>query len=155
MQEALRTSIVDLGQWIDMTKAAVDCFVLREFGIDEIDDNLWSMDVAHRWIRLKIDDELNVQMKWARESFDADDHLSDTILSLVREHGGEKAVDKLYEVLEPTEIFIANLVDQHTGDNQWRIWHTHFRSDWVVLECDEDYRIKVFNEKVASGEWEA
>ena len=153
-QETLKSSIVNLKEWIDMTKAAVDYTVLTRLGIEEIDDDIWSHAVVRTWFEYAIEDELNDRLEWAKTTAQANAHLEATIFRYVRQHGNEDDIDAVTQAMLPSVNYINALIAEHVGTWSWRIWHTYFRYDWVVLECDEDYRIKVFNEKVESGEWE-
>jgi hypothetical protein len=139
---------------MDMTKAIVDCFVLQELNVEELPADVWSYAIAQRWVRLKVEDELNGRLRWARRTSLSDDLLDETIISYLRSQGTVELIDRFYEALDMSELYIGNLIQESIGENDWRIWHTYFRADWLIMEYDEDYRIKVFNEKVASGEWE-
>lgn len=155
MQEMLRSTIHDLSQCADMTKSIVDCFVLKELGIGELDEDFWSYDIAVEWVRLKLDDVINCRLKWAQSTNQSDALLERTILRFLRdEDDNGELLDRFYESLDLSELYINNLVQDTIGENEWRIWYLTYRNDWVVMEYGEDYRIKVFNEKVASGEWE-
>lgn len=153
MQEKLKSSIYNLHDWIDVSKAIADSLVLSEFNIEELDELVWSYQLAHRWVQLRVEDELNGMMEWAKPTFEADALLQSTIVAFIRQHGDETIVDKFYEQLQTVDRHIVNLIEYHVSDSPWHVWHTKFVSDYMLLECDEDYRIKVYNEKVASGAW--
>lgn len=154
MQEILKSTIIDLSQCTDMTKAIVEYFVLSELNVSELDESVWSYALAHKWISLKIEDEINTRLEWAKNSRFSEELLNDTIVKFIKKHNDEELVDRFYEALDMADLYVSNIVQEVIGENNWRIWHTYFQADWVYFECDEDYRIAVFNEKVAAGEWE-
>lgn len=155
MQDMPRTSIHDLGQCVDMTLSVVNCFVMKELNLEELDVSVWSKSIAEKWVHQRIEDELNSRLRWTKSYQQADDILNDTIVAFIKSlKGGRTLLDRFYETLDVAELFISSILDEAIGDHDWLVWHTHHRHDWVVFEPGEDYRIKVFNEKVASGEWE-
>jgi len=137
----------------DMVSSVINTH-LREKSIDP--ETYWSLDQSIAWARLAVEDHLNSTMKWAKSSNKSYDYIREELLRHVHTNTSEQSLDNLTEdffiELDPAVIMINELVDQCVADNPWRIWHSHYRADFVVLEADEDYRVAWFMEKYEAKE---
>lgn len=57
------------------------------------------------------------------------------------------------EELDPIHLIIYENIFELVNPNRWMVWTAYCTNDIVVATPDEDYRIKIFNEKKESNEW--
>lgn len=172
MQHPGKSHLITISDWADAVTALMRRYLYLQLNATALDDStssdlaqLWTMDDSVRWVSDYIDDAFNCQMEWARDS----DASFGNVMRTVAEKFGKyfpdvnwsEDDDKQYIAirddficqLDPVVIMIDEFVTERVQPNPWYVWHLHFRYDLLLVEPDEDYRIKIFNDKIASGEW--
>ena len=165
MYPTVKSQIINLEDWVEVASALMreHLYVeLPDFPTEKVDD-AWNYRVAQRWVGLYLNDEFNARMKWSKVSSDAEDYAIDQLLLGLTD--GEENVnlrkmkrwlhDNLYEALDPVVILITEAVHEIVAPNPWWVWLPHINRGIAVMESVEDYRIRVFHEKLDAGEWTA
>lgn len=126
----------------------------------------WTIKDSTHWVGVMLDDEFNRQMAWA----DGTDVAFDSIMLQMSEKYGSALpqilhldkpnktqrtlfLEDLIVTLDPVTVVIGEFVSDLVKQNPWWVWSIHGRGDVVLLESDEDFRIKMFNQKIETGEW--
>lgn len=172
MQHSGKSQLITISDWADAATALLRHFLHTQLEVTVADAvtraelvQQWTLTDSVTWVTALVDDEFNTQMKWARSTDDAFARLAVMIGKRFGEHfpnvdwtdGDSEAMarirDELTYEMDPITILVAEFVNGLVGPNPWWVWSLEFRHDLLLIESDEDYRIKLFNEKVAAGEW--
>lgn len=168
-----KDQIIDLRDPIDRMYAA--CYVpVRNFiqrhcpdaSVTAI-DNHFLISHARRFCLCVIQDELDSTAKWKKED-EKTDLLAEHIYTLyigilqaelnisvdsIREAVIRRSADELLQIIDPIVTDIIEIVSEITHNDEWWIWTLRVGNDYVVLQSEEDWRVRIFNQKIASGEW--
>lgn len=169
MQHHPKSHIITLSDWADATTALVRRFiyVTLEPYVTDPDTlqelaNQWTMKHSVKWVQAFLDDEFNRQMKWSKGTTGADALILPYLTQIFRPHMGDKVDERkpqkqllndIIEMTDPVVIVIGEFVIEMVSSNPWWVWSIRFNYDVALIESDEDYRVKVFHEKIDSGDW--
>lgn len=167
MHPHTKSQIITLSGWADIATALIHSFLytqLEEYSPDpEVVEKLslkWTIKDSTHWVGVMLDDEFNRQMAWA----DGTDVAFDSIMLQMSEKYGSALpqilhldkpnktqrtlfLEDLIVTLDPVTVVIGEFVSDLVKQNPWWVWSIHGRGDVVLLESDEDFRIKMFNQK--------
>lgn len=173
MQQPAKSQIITLRDWADVATALIRRFMQLRLE-DATDDpatiqaliDQWTIEDSVRWVGTLLDDEFNNQMRWSASSdlaftgllLEMKTKYAQYLPDVLDEERSNKRqrrefLEDLICELDPITIVVGEFVASVVSPNPWWVWSLHLRGDVVLVESDEDYRIKIFNEKVETGEW--
>jgi hypothetical protein len=169
MHHQPKSHILNMSDWADAVTALVRHFAyvtLEPYVTDSqtLHDltTQWTMKHSIQWTQAQLDDEFNRQLMWARSTNASDAVILEYLTALFKDHMGDVISDAahqetlLHDVIEltdPVVVLISEVVSDLVSPNPWWVWSMRYRYDIVLIESDEDYRVKIFNDKIESGEW--
>jgi hypothetical protein len=168
MQNPLKSQLMNMHDWADITTALVRQFIYETLephttpSDKDTVSQTWTMKQSIQWVQAQLDDEFNRQMAWASATTAADDVLMDFLSELFSTELGpeittkknqKKLLNNLIELTDPAVIVIGEAVADLVQPNPWMVWSIRYRYDIALIEPDDDYRIKIFNQKVEAGDW--
>ena len=168
-----RSRIIDIYQWSSLLFHIVDLFIDEHFGLSEQERRQhWNEKKSSNHTFFMLDDSFSRALKWRESECRHDDLVKgvlrdiiystyvkraskdDDILDISEIKVPKDALDDLFVVIDPIQILIDELVSDVVGDNPWWIWEIEYvPKGSVLIRSSGDFRIKTFNDKVASGEW--
>lgn len=149
-----KSAILDLQTWIDATTSAIFYVIREHTGVDEVDRTIWSRQHSREFLYKLMVDSLNSAMAWCKlRTSLSGDFLNETLGKYFQDNEVPHLMDEVIQMIDRIEIHITGEITERVSLNPWRIWHIQLLGEYVILERDEDYRIQIFNEKVAEGKW--
>jgi hypothetical protein len=153
-EDLKKSAILDLQHWIDATTSAIFYLLQEQLGAEEIPPNVWSRRHSRDFLYKAMVDTLNSSMKWCKLKTNlSGDFLDETLGEYFRQHDVDHLMDEVIQLLDNVEIHVRSEICDRTAVNPWQIWDIKLMGEYVILDRDEDYRIQIFNEKVAAGDW--
>lgn len=168
-----RSKIVDIYQWRKILFHVVDNFIEDNFDLDEVERRKnWCESKSSNFVFFMVVDSLDRALAWRNcnnqvESM-ANDLFKLVLYTLHAKTGNKnngvigledivvpkKLLDNFFITIDPITILIDELIIDTTSDNVWWHWDIeYFPKDSVVFKSMGDFRINLFNKKIADGEW--
>lgn len=81
-------------------------------------------------------------------------HISMPEWAYVQDRDGDTRADAVVSNIEADLRPLKKIINDIIGENTWMIYKLTFYWDKVLIEEEMDYRVKDWNDKIESGQWE-